>query len=124
MSEPKFTKGPWTANFEDYTKPYVEILNEDNLVIAQIPDGEIIRGDKTILGLENIEANIDLIATAPDMYEALEEVIRIYNFKEMVRVGRTLNSPKDDPDRGKIFFTYNDLSKARDALRKARGEAE
>ena len=59
-----------------------------------------------------------------DMYEALEEVIRIYNFKEMVRVGRTLNSPKDDPDRGKIFFTYNDLSKARDALRKARGEEE
>ena len=59
-----------------------------------------------------------------DMYEALEEVIRIYNFKEMVRVGRTLNSPKDDPDRGKIFFTYNDLNKARDALRKARGETE
>ena len=69
----KFTKGPWRANFEDYTKPYVEILNEDNLVIAQIPDGEIIRGDKTILGLENIEANIDLIAAAPDMYEALKE---------------------------------------------------
>ena len=72
MTEPKFTKGPWRVNFEDYTKPYVEILNEDNLVIAQIPDGEIIRGDKTILGLENIEANINLIAAAPDLYEALE----------------------------------------------------
>ena len=72
MSEPKFTKGPWKANFNDYTKPYVAILNEDNVVIAQIPDGEVIRGDTTILGIENIEANINLIAAAPDLYEALE----------------------------------------------------
>ena len=50
MSEPKFTKGLWKANFDDYTKPYVAIL----------------------LGVENIEANINLIAAAPDMYEALE----------------------------------------------------
>ena len=77
MSEAKFTKGPWKANFDDYTKPYVAILNEDNVVIAQIPDGEVIRGDATILGIENIEANINLIAAAPDMYDALEEVWRI-----------------------------------------------
>ena len=70
----KFTKGPWKANFEDYINPYIEILNNDNVAIAQIPDGEIIRGDTTILGIENIEANINLIAAAPDMYEALEEV--------------------------------------------------
>jgi len=72
MSEPKFTPGPWKVNFEDYTKPYVEIINEDNIVITQMPDGEIIVGDKTMLGLENIEANINLIAAAPDLYEALE----------------------------------------------------
>ena len=71
MSEPNFTKGPWKANFDEYTKPYVEIINEDNVVIAQIPDGEVIKGDKIILGLENIEANINIIAAAPDMYEAL-----------------------------------------------------
>ena len=72
MTEPKFTLGPWKTNFEDYTKPYVEIINEDNIVITQMPDGEIIVGDKTMLGLENIEANINLIAAAPDLYEALE----------------------------------------------------
>ena len=107
MSEPKFTPGPWRANFEDYTKPYVEILNEDNLVIAQIPDGEIIRGDKTILGLENIEANIDLIAAAPDMYEALECAC----------------------DKYCIGWTADSLVKCEDciilkALRKAQGESE
>lgn len=73
MSE-KFTKGPWKANFNDYTKPYIAILNEDNVVIAQIPDGDVIRGDTTILGVENIEANVDLIAAAPDMYASLETI--------------------------------------------------
>ena len=101
----KFTKGPWRANFEDYTKPYVEILNGDNLVIARIPDGEIIRGDKTILGLENIEANIDLIAAAPEMYEALDTQCEYCIGKEAI------GSPCEGCIVGK-------------ALRKARGEEE
>ena len=88
------------------------IWDEDTREVAYIVDGFMFADVATQRKLNAVD----------DMYEALEEVIRIYNFKEMVRVGRTLNSPKDDPDRGKIFFTYNDLSKARDALRKARGE--
>ena len=90
------------------------IWDEDTHEVAYIVDGLMFADVATQRKLNAVD----------DMYEALEEVIRIYNFKEMVRVGRTLNSPKDDPDRGKIFFTYNDLSKARDALRKARGEGE
>ena len=90
------------------------IWDEDTHEVAYIVDGVMTADVATQRKLNAVD----------DMYEALEEVIRIYNFKEMVRVGRTLNSPKDDPDRGKIFFTYNDLSKARDALRKARGEIE
>ena len=106
MSE-KFTKGPWKANFNDYTKPYVAILNEDNVVIAQIPDGEVIRGDTTILGIENIEANVDLLAAAPDMYEALECAC----------------------DKYCIGYAGDSLVKCEDcvinkALRKARGETE
>lgn len=90
------------------------IWDEDTHEVAYVVDGLMFAEVATQSKLNAVD----------DMYEALEEVIRIYNFKEMVRVGRTLNSPKDDPDRGKIFFTYNDLSKARDALRKARGEGE
>jgi hypothetical protein len=90
------------------------IWDEDTHEVAYIVDGVMTADVGTQRKLNAVD----------DMYEALEEVIRIYNFKEMVRVGRTLNSPKDDPDKGKIFFTYNDLSKARDALRKARGEGE
>ena len=104
MNEPKFTPGPWHINFNDYTKPYIAILNEDNVVIAQIPDGEIIRGDKTILGIENIEVNINLIIAAPDMYEALKESC----------LDCLLEQDKDLCD-----FCY--IGKA---LRKARGETE
>ena len=86
------------------------IWDEDTHEVAYIVDGLMFAEVATQRKLNAVD----------DMYEALEEVIRIYNFKEMVRVGRTLNSPKDDPDRGKIFFTYNDLSKARDAPQGAR----
>ncbi len=104
MSE-KFTKGPWKANFDDYTKPYVAILNEDNVVIAQIPDGEVIRGDTTILGIENIEANVDLIAAAPDLYASLETICHDCIGKEATD----------------ILCEGCHVDKA---LRKARGEAE
>ena len=121
MSE-KFTKGPWKANFEDYTKPYVAILNEDNLVIAQIPDGEVIRGDKTILGLENIEANANLIAAAPDMYETLmayekAEADIVLNANWNTETG----VPQITQEQFDRLIECQTL-KAR-ALRKARGEA-
>lgn len=74
MTEPKHTPGPWKANFDDYTKSVIDILNENKTVIAMVPDQEVHQGDRTILSLEEIEANVHLIAAAPDMYEALEEV--------------------------------------------------
>lgn len=90
------------------------IWDEDTHEVAYIVDGVMTADVGTQRKLNAVD----------DMYEALEEVIKIYNFKEMVRTDKTINSPRDDPDRGKIFFTYNDLSKARKALRKARGETE
>ena len=90
------------------------IWDEDTHEVAYIVDGVMTADVGTQRKLNAVD----------DMYEALEEVIKIYNFKEMVRTDKTINSPRDDPDRGKIFFTYNDLSKARNALRKARGETE
>lgn len=113
MTEPKFTKGPWKANFDEYTKPYVEIINEDNVVIAQIPDGEVIKGDKIILGLENIEANINLIAAAPEMYEVLE-------FQCKNCLGRY--SISKDSNECALYIRRECM--IANALRKARGEEE
>ena len=103
MREPKHTPGPWKANFDDYTKSVIDILNENKTVIAMVPDQEVHQGDRTILSLEEIEANVHLIAAAPEMYEALE-VFCSYCF------GCTDNECK--------ICIYGQ------ALRKARGETE
>ena len=68
MSE-KFTKGPWTATYDSQLQAAIEIYNtEDRIIVAVLPD----RG--TIEAMSEIEANANLIAAAPDMYEALEGV--------------------------------------------------
>ena len=68
----KFTKGPWTATYDSQLQALIEIYNtEDRVMVAVLPD----RG--TIEAMSEIEANANLIAAAPDMYEALEEVWRI-----------------------------------------------
>ena len=97
MSEPKFTKGPWKATYDSQLQALIEIYNtEDRIMVAVLPD----RG--TIEAMSEIEANANLIAAAPDMYEALETIERVAGIGMM----------EDDPAR----------VKARDALRKARGE--
>ena len=63
----KFTKGPWTATYDSQLQAAIEIYNtEDRIMVAVLPD----RG--TIEAMSEIEANANLIAAAPDMYEALE----------------------------------------------------
>ena len=66
MSE-KFTKGPWKATYDSQLRAAIEIYNtEDRIMVAALPD----RG--TIEEMSEIEANANLIAAAPDLYEALE----------------------------------------------------
>ncbi len=63
----KFTKGPWQATYDSQLQTAIEIYNtEDRVMVAVLPD----RG--TIEAMSEIEANANLIAAAPDMYEALE----------------------------------------------------
>ena len=66
MSE-KFTKGPWKATYDSQLRAAIEIYNtEDRIMVAVLPD----RG--TVEAMPEIEANANLIAAAPDLYEALE----------------------------------------------------
>ena len=94
----KFTKGPWKAKYDSQLQAAIEIYNtEDRIIVAILPD----RG--TVEAMSEIEANANLIAAAPDMYEALE-VFCSYCF------GCTDNECK--------ICIYGK------ALRKARGETE
>lgn len=97
MSEPKFTKGPW---FIDVNTMFdkVFIMCKENLpvncgFIAEMADTN-----------KNREADTNLIAAAPDMYEALKEAC----------LDCLLEQDKDLCD-----FCY--IGKA---LRKARGETD
>ena len=63
----KFTPGPWKATYDSQLQALIQIYStEAHLPVAVLPD----RG--TIEAMPEIEANANLIAAAPDMYEALE----------------------------------------------------
>ena len=59
MSETKFTKGPWE---KDETAPYY-ISAEDGRNVATVHSG--------LFSNQESKANADIIASAPDLYEAL-----------------------------------------------------
>ena len=70
MSETKFTKGQWKVTYDSQLQALIEIYNEERIIVAVLPD----RG--TIEAMSEIEANANLIAAAPDMYEALSFVCK------------------------------------------------
>lgn len=98
----KFTKGPWKAAYDPQLRALIQIYStEAHLPVAVLPD----RG--TVESMPEIEANANLIAAAPDMYEALECAC----------------------DKYCIGYAGDSLVKCEDciirtALRKARGEDE
>ena len=82
MSEPKFTKGPWGATLHETSdgEVWVDVTTEYDII-----EGDQNLGPETICtiggyptipldGGAEWEATGNLIAAAPDMYEALEEV--------------------------------------------------
>ena len=95
MSE-KFTKGPWYIAEEDWEA-------KGDITVIYNNDGEEVLG---IIGYIKIdEPDLQLIAAAPDMYEALEEVWRILD--------STMPLSRD-----------NRADRIKRILRKARGEEE
>lgn len=92
MSETMFTPGPWENGGS--------IVGAGNIIIRQQWEGTII--------IDELQANANLIAAAPDMYEALEMAILEYG-----KHGGPWNVPSEPG-------TWIDKAKA--AIVKARGE--
>ena len=105
----KFTKGPWKATYDSQLQAAIEIYNtEDRIRVALLPD----RG--TVEAMSEIEANANLIAAAPDMYEALEAYVRLERDDILASL-----SPQE------LYNEYVECKqKIHKALRKARGETE
>lgn len=108
MSTPAFTPGPWlvwhrSGKGQNSTQGvYKQASHETHLTIA-LCDEECVR----IPEYERV-ANANLIAAAPSMYEALDLLVR-------------------DADKRPGAYIHADpqlVEKARDAIRKARGEVQ
>ena len=100
----KFTKGPWkmVENSWEYTTIY---SNDSEICTLNINDAT---EDNEIELSQVMEANAHLIAAAPDLYEALEEII---NSEWMV-------THDWGGDRNSV------MEKGRKALAKARGKED
>lgn len=97
--ETRFTPGPWMVTRSDRRKTLC-VISEDTWIC-----GELQSDNPLAIPIVESEANARLIAAAPDLYEALNELL----FED---------SDKPEVERLKT------LVKARAALAKARGEAE
>ena len=91
MTEAKFTPGPWkiTRPFSDtiFIKAGLPGLNEKTVVLVQTketkseeyPDGARLYRDVKI---DDAEANAALIAAAPELYGALDDLVNSPNAKQ------------------------------------------
>lgn len=85
MGESKHTPGPWWAEHHIAGAPNSVCVTEDDgaaRTIASIPNG----------AQSNTDANAALIAAAPDMYEALREILAADT--EYIEAAITLDSAR------------------------------
>ena len=77
--EKKFTKGNW--NISDDTSECYLVKSDDGGLIAFVYDGDI---DDEAIHMDVVQANAKLIAAAPDMLEALTNILKIVEDSEGV----------------------------------------
>lgn len=107
MSEAKFTKGPWIGKSGSGKWPSMGAWSVDNdtagshsAVAISSKKGVVCLVVQKGLGDSPMDENASLIAAAPEMYEMLEEILRVYE------------------------MDYDDTNKAMKLLAKARGEKQ
>lgn len=106
MSKTLFTPGPWHLEGPDYSSDYTITGNDDALAICAVVNGEMRRmGGKD----DEHAANANLIAAAPDLYEALMSV--------MYSVVSDIELPRHGLEKNVATFEH-----AIAVLAKARGE--
>lgn len=98
MSATKFTPGPWVVN---PITAQVDVMRDD----GPLPICLMLWPTKVRSEAET-EANANLIAAAPEMYESLRSIVENWDFEHG-------DTPVYDPD----------IVMAREALKKARGES-
>ena len=113
MSKPKFTPGPWyRKDHLIYRRPIYEMYEHGGWVAGEKPIANVFKGWE-----ENgypVEANARLIAAAPELLEALEDLI--------YTASRLWDEVKPIKDTDAITATHPIIEAAKFALAKAKGE--
>ena len=121
MSESKHTKGPWYCETDHEGEPErwaIYRKEEPHYSIAVIENGA--PGDS----LDTEEATANLIAAAPDMLEALEELQQSLsetaaNYRKFIKRNAQFQSEYNS----KIKFLDTQSEKAKAVIAKAKGES-
>ncbi len=102
-----FTKGPWAVH-ETYDKLGVAAGNRSICLVSEI-NSELLNSETTQDYVDNLYADATLIAAAPELLEALEEIEQ-----------QLAEHPDKDTGNSKVHYVWH---KARAAIAKAKGEA-
>lgn len=103
-SKPKFTPGPWKIHLDKRNGTACSIIEDKTGDCVARTVYRFHRGER--------HANGNLISAAPEMYEALKEMLS--SLKDVVNINYMSDS---------AFALANDaMAKAEEALKKARGE--
>ena len=120
MSDTKFTPGPWSYEAEDHKGVYGFVIRgkEDPAMYYDAPiigRAEFVAQHNRchVVGAEAAEANARLIAAAPELLEALKQLLRPYGVADTGMV----NAPA--PLQTEFIAAVRE---AKDAIAKATGE--
>lgn len=126
MSKKAFTPGPWEVGWKKNPLLFPFIWQENGFAIAEMCGKPIERLADTATTVaclsdfaepEKVLANANLIAAAPEMYEALKKLKEcLENF-----FGKTEKDFFEDCDNGELYFA-REYNYACNVLKKARGE--
>lgn len=79
MNEPKFTPGPWRADWQKHPVLFPFVFQEHGYAVAKLcgeplTPNRIVCNERDFAAPEKVKANAALIAAAPEMYEALADI--------------------------------------------------
>jgi hypothetical protein len=104
------TPGPWRVNTDDLSSSVYGYVFSETMAICRV-----------FLDGNECEANIRLIAAAPDLLEALKDMIEI--FKDVPEAVIVNYDEPEEPKTQWDYDAFNILWKARSAFSKATGAA-
>jgi len=109
MSAPAFTPGPWSVHDDVFYRPVIKAPNGFVVATAKVDFGGCERSSEKDAALDTRKANAHLIAAAPRMYSALDELVELAK--------RNIYPQPDKPD-----SDWAKVQRGIEALAQARGE--